>query len=380
MLRQVRYLVCHAIAAALITISATGAWAEDPAPASGLSPDAAAHLKQVLAGYMGPAKFTPPAPPIDPAPLKGKLIFTIPVSTAIPWCDVVDRQIEDFGKRLGLKIEIWQNNAQLGQWVQGFNTAISHHAALINISCGLDPATVTPQIKQAIAQGIPVVAGHNYTLGQETLPELSGIVYGNYIEAAKLESDWVMLQTSGKADVLVITSPSTANSPYIQKTIEAEFAKYCPSCKLRFIGVNAPDWPTKIEPQVRSAILADHDLNYVIPIYDGMTQFVASAIIATGAGDRVKIATFNALPAVLDMIRTGDIVTFEVGEDTTWLAGAILDQDMRVLLKKPLVPDYAAGLRVFTKQNVAEAGVPAKFGQGYGNSALTGYEALWGLH
>ncbi len=378
--RFFRYFAPLAAAALAAMLGAGTARAADAPRASGLSPSAAAHLKEVLASYMGPTRFVAPAPPIDPAPLKGKLIFTIPVSTAIPWCDVVDRQLEDFAKRVGMRMETWQSNAQLGQWVQGFNTAISHQAALINIACGLDAASVTPQIKQAVGQGVPVVAGHDYALGQPTLPELSGIVYGNYIEAAKLESDWVMQQTDGHADVLVITAPSVANSPYIQKTIAAEFAQYCPSCKLRFIGVNSPDWPTKIEPQVRGAILADHALNYVIPIYDGMAQFVVPAIIATGAGERVKVATFNALPAVLDMIRTGNTVTFEVGEDTTWLAGAILDQDMRVLLKKPLVADYVAGLRIFTKANVAEAGVPAKFGQGYGTTALPGYEALWGLH
>jgi ribose transport system substrate-binding protein len=93
----------------------------------------------------------------------------------------------------------------------------------------------------------------------------------------------------------------------------------------------------------------------------------------------VKISTFNATPAVLDMMRTGDIVTFDSGEDTTWLAGAILDQDMRVLLKKPLIKDYAAGIRAFTKSDADAAGVPAKFGVGYGDSALKGYEALWGL-
>ncbi|HEY5299618.1 MAG TPA: hypothetical protein VIJ55_02975, partial [Acetobacteraceae bacterium] len=89
--------------------------------------------------------------------------------------------------------------------------------------------------------------------------------------------------------------------------------------------------------------------------------------------------TFNATPAVLDMIRSGDVVTFEVGEDTTWLAGAILDQDMRILLGKPLIPNYVAGVRIFTKANVAAAGLPAKFGQGYGDGARLGYQALWGL-
>lgn len=347
--------------------------------AAGLTPAAKAELNAMLAANTGDTRFTPPGPAIDASSLKGKLIFTIPVSTSIPFCDVVDRQIDAFAKRLGLKHEVWQSNAQIGQWVQGFTTAIAHKAALINVACGLDPATVAPQIKDAESKGIPVVAAHDYATGQPSLPDLGGIVYGAYIHAAKLETAAVILRTDGKADVLVITAPSTANSGYIEKTIRTMFEKYCPDCKVRVSGVNSADWATKVGPTVQSAILSDHNLNYVIPIYDGMVQFVMPAIITTGSSDRVKVATFNNTPAVLDMMRTGNAVTFDSGEDTTWLAGAIVDQDMRVLLHKPLIENYTAGIRAFTKEDVSAAGVPAKFGVGYGDSAAKGYAALWGL-
>lgn len=352
-----------------------------PAPAAAaLSKATVGALDHALDAAMAPSHFVPPAPPIDPAPLKGKLIFTIPVSSAIPFCSVVDQQMGTFAKRLGLRFEAWENNAQLAQWAQGFTAAQQHKAALVNVFCGLDPATVAPQVHATLAAHTPVVAAHSYAQGQTPLAGLSGVVYGAYIPAAKLEAKWVIRQTDGAADVLVITSPGTANSPFIQKALEGQFAKYCAGCKLRFIGVNPPDWPTKIGPQVQSAILADPKLNYVIPIYDGMVQFVVPAIISTGASARVKVASFNATPAVLDMIRTGNIVTFDVGEDTSWLAGAIIDQDMRVLLHKPLVANYVAGLRAFTKANVKAAGVPAKLGEGYGGAAAAGYAKLWGLH
>lgn len=351
-----------------------------PAHADGLTPAVTAELDAKLAAAMAPPRFTAPGPAIEPAPLKGKLIFTIPVSTTIPFCSVVDQQMTDFATRLGLQFQVWQNNAQLAQWAQGFTAAAEHNASLVNVFCGLDPATVAPQVKQTLAAHTPVVAAHTYAPGQPQLEGLSAIVYGAYLPAARLEADWIIRQTNGAADVLVITSPGTANSPFVQKAIADEFAKYCPPCKVRYIGVNAPDWPTKITPQVQSAVLSDPNLNYVLPIYDGMVQFTVPAIVATGTTDRVKVASFNATPAVLDMIRTGNVVTFDIGEDTTWLAGATLDQDMRLLLGKPLIPNYAAGLRAFTKANVAEAGVPAKFGTGYGDSAAKGYATLWGLH
>ncbi len=363
-----------------LAIAAGGLAGFVPPARAALPAAVAAKLDRRLNAVMAPPTFSGGGAKIDATALKGKLIFTIPVSTAIPFCSVVDTQMAADAKRLGLRYQVWQNNAQLAQWAQGFTTAAERKAALVNVFCGLDPATVAPQVRQTVAAGVPVVAAHTYAEGQPQLSGLSAIVYGAYIPAAKLEADWVIRQTNGAADVLVITSPGTANSPYIQKAIAAQFARYCPGCKLRFLGVNTPDWATKLGPQVQSAILADRKLNYIIPIYDGMVQFVMPPIIATGAGARVKVASFNATPAVLDMIRTGNIVTFDAGEDPTWLAGAIIDQDLRVLLHRPLVADDIAGLRAFTKANITAAGVPAKFATGYGTSAAAGYAALWGLH
>ena len=364
----------------ILALAAFGGLLSSSSRAQGLSPAVTAELDAKLNAAMELPHFTPPGPVIDPAPLKGKQIFTIPVSTAIPFCSVVDQQMGTFATKAGLQFQAWQSNAQLAQWAQGFTTAQENNAALVNVACGLDPATVAPQVAQTLAAHIPVVAGHTYAPGQPQLAGLSGIVYGAYIPAEKLVADWIMRQTNGAADVLVITSPGTANSPFIQKALEAEFAQYRPACKARYIGVNTPDWATKIGPQVQSAILADPSLNYMLPIYDGMVQFTVPSIVATGSTDRVKVASFNATPAVLDMIRTSNVVTFDIGEDTTWLAGAIIDQDMRVLLGKPLIENYAAGLRAFTKANVADAGVPAKFATGYGESAADGYATLWGLH
>ena len=120
------------------------------ATAQGLTPGVTAELDAKLAAAMAPPNFTPPGPAIDPAPLKGKLLFTIPVSTAIPFCSVVDQQMTDFAGRAGVVFQAWQSNGQLAQWAQGFTAAQEHQAALINVACGLDPATVAPQIRNAL--------------------------------------------------------------------------------------------------------------------------------------------------------------------------------------------------------------------------------------
>jgi len=78
-----------------------------PAADTGLTPAVRAELEALLATGIGETHFTPPGPPIDVSSLKDKLIFTIPSSTAIPFCDVVDKQMDEFAKRLGMRHEVW---------------------------------------------------------------------------------------------------------------------------------------------------------------------------------------------------------------------------------------------------------------------------------
>jgi ribose transport system substrate-binding protein len=48
-------------------------------------------------------------------------------------------------------------------------------------------------------------------------------------------------------------------------------------------------------------------LNYVIPIYDSMSQYVVPAIQEQSAANRVRIATFNGTPFVLKLLEDNDV-------------------------------------------------------------------------
>jgi ribose transport system substrate-binding protein len=337
------------------------------------------HPKKVINSILARPKFKAPGPSIDASKVAGKFIYTVPNSSVIPFCGAVDKTLTKTAKRLRLKTKVYTTQGELSDWVQGFRSAINSNADLINAFCGLDLKRIEPQVAQAKKAGIPVVASHTIAIGQHPAKNVTATVYGAYTKAARVLADWVMTATKGHANVMVITSPSTGNSPYMKKAFKQELSKYCSGCSAKYFGVDATDWGTKIDPRVRAELSSHPDINYIVPIYDGMVQYVTPAIVAAGASGRVHVASFNATPSVLDKIRTGNIVTFEVGEDTAWLADAILDQDMRVLLGKPAIKNYVAGMRGFTKKNVRDAGVPAQLGKGYGNAAAKGYAKLWGI-
>lgn len=128
---------------------------------------------------------------------------------------------------------------------------------------------------------------------------------------------------------------------------------------------------------MQSALLADPSINYVLPIYDSMSQFVVPGLRIAGATD-VGIASFNGTPFVLDMIRE-DTVQMDVGESLGWAGYAAVDAQMRLLCGLPVPESLGIPLLIFDAANVETAGVPADFDSGYGDSHLAGFRALWML-
>ena len=161
--------------------------------------------------------------------------------------------------------------------------------------------------------------------------------------------------------------------------IKNEFAKYCPTCTVTYLNVPGTEWATRIEPGVQSDLVANPNINYIIPIYDPMTQFVVPAITAANKVGKIHIATFNGTPFALNLLETGNIVRMDIGENLNWLASANLDELMRAMLGMPTVANEHTALRIFTKANVSQTGTPPQFNLGFGNSYVTGYDKLWGL-
>jgi len=228
---------------------------------------------------------------------------------------------------------------------------------------------------------VPVLGIHVYA-GSQTPVAVNYSVPAPYDEAARLMADWVVLDTKGKADVLVITSNEVTGTPPLVNGIRSVFSQRCgSSCKTTLVNVPVSDWSTKIQTEVQSALNRDPNINYIIPIYDSMSQFVVPAVTAAARTGKVHISTYNGTPFVLGYMQSGDIVSLDVGENLDWLGWAYIDAAARVLAggstSKTL--DEHTALRIFTKQNVADAGNPPKVSTGYGDAYLNGYKGLWGV-
>lgn len=358
------------------TTAASGTSATSGGGAGGGS--GVAQAAALINKYLGNPAFDSPGPTVNASALKGKTIFSIPASSSVAFVNTVDQVMAKYARDLGIKYIDYPNQQQQSQWVQGMDQAISSKVDAIDLLAGIPPEQLAPQVQQAKAAGIPTVDTNERDASQPTQPYVAAYAFAPFNLAGQLMAAWAVQQTQGKANVLVVTSNADVSSQAVQNGVNSEMSQACSSCKVSAVNVNPVDWATKLQTTVEGELSSNPGINYILPVFDSMAQFIAPAIVSAGKSGQVHVASFNGTPAILDMMRTGDVVTMDVGENTSDVAAAGLDQLMRVMSKMP-PGDEKINVRVLTKTNVNEAGVPAQSGQGYGNAFLQGYAQTWGV-
>jgi ribose transport system substrate-binding protein len=359
----------------LAAAAAIGSLAVGAAPASA---DMAA-AEALLAQHRKMPSFTAPGTAFDAKKcMADKSMFVIPLASSNPFNVAIAKSMAASAKEIGFKLSIWENQAKLDQWVQGMAQAASQGYNLIDLEGGIPPAALGPQIKEARAKGIKVTTTHLYDVTQPIPDDLDGSTQDNYTLAGEIMAAWAITHTGGKVNAVIIGSDEVVPTKPFVKAIEDYLDKNAPGSKHQYINVPYPEWGTKIQPSVQSAVVADPTINYILPIYDNMATFVVPALRITGKQDTVKIVSFNGSPGMLDLLRQGGM-EMNVGESLGWWGMAGVDADMRVLCGQAKVTDPHTPLLIFDKTNIDTAGNPADYDKGYGDVHVDGFLKLWGL-
>ena len=358
-----------AVAAVAVMALMSGAQAQDL--------DAA---RQMIEEHRAKPVFSAPGPAFDAKSCAaGKRVLTIPVSSANPFTKNIALAMIEAGTEAGVEVTEWENQAQPSQWVRGINFAINEGFDLIDLLGGVDPSVIVPQIQAATGAGIVVKTSHFYDLTQTPHESVDGAVPLSFYKVGQILANWAISQTEGKANVVIIGSDEIVpTAPFVQG-IRDTLAANCPDCQeVAYINAPVPEWATKIQPSVQSALLANPDVNYLIPIYDSMSQFVVPAVRVAGKTGQVNIATFNGTPFVIDLIQQGQ-VEMDVGESLGWIARGILDSHMRTLCGLAEPAELNVPFYIFDSSNANDAGTPADYDRGYGDVHVSGFRTLWGL-
>ncbi|MCY4304872.1 MAG: sugar ABC transporter substrate-binding protein [Aestuariivita sp.] len=323
--------------------------------------------------------FEPTGEPFDArACMADKKMFVIPLTNANPFNAAISQGFVDAAEMVGFELRDWETQMDPAGWIQGINTAVAEGFDLIDLQGGLPPEFLQPQILEAQTAGVKVTATHNWDASTQGAPEwMDGAANTDYVTIGEIIAAWAIVQTKGKVNALVLGPDEITPTAPLRDAIIGYLEANCPDCTTKYINVPVNDWATQGQPAVQNALLADPSINYVLPVYDSMSQFIVPAIQI--AGSNAKIVSYNGTPFVLDLMRDSDIVEMNVGESLGWVGMAGTDANMRLLCGHGKVNKLNTPAFIFTDENVATAGIPATFNDGYGDVHIDGFRKLWSL-
>ncbi len=349
----------------------------------GLSPSQVSTLESQVASASAVPPFVAPGPAFSTAKAKGKKIFVMPTASQLPVCNQIANDIVQLGKQFGMTGTNFQNSGGPSAWIPGIQQAISQHYNAIVLVCGIDPNLIKPQLQAAKKAGIAVIdsgLGDTYVAATATSPLVTAQT--NVPNGAMIQRsvDVALLDNRSKPfDIFEITSNDVPDGVIMDHALRSEIAKYCPKCHIKSTNIAVPDWATKVQSAVSSALLADPNIKAVIPIFDGEVPPAAAGVRASGRPGVKLYGDYGGTPQYILQMGNGLPMASDVGPTALWRAYATMDQTLRVLTGAGAVLPNKDGdpSRLFTMKNYQTAG---SVNGGFGTAFVQGYDKLWGIH
>lgn len=338
-------------------------------------------LSAELAQYTTQGDYKLDADPIDVKSIMAdKKLYVIPASVSTPFNAETCGTMLEICKDLGIKADWYSTNGTIDSWISAIETAVNQNYDIIGGFSGVIPDVLSSQIEYAESKDIPVVDLHFHDFADK---EKCGDTYclpAGYEEAGRILALWAIQSTGGKGDVAIVTSRELDASIAMEKGIESAFEQYAPDMGRTYLHVVVTDWATKIQTEVQSALIANPNIKYVIPIYDVMTTYTVAAVEAVGKTGEVKMCSYNGSPFALDLVKQG-LVEMDLGESLDNMAYCLLDQMFRISGGMEPLPSENPPFYIWTKDNVDKAiGPDGKAGYGgYDQSYVDFYKELWML-
>ena len=371
------------LAAVLGIAVVLGASTSAGASRSGAS-DGVAAAKAFITKAMQPPAWAGPTAKVNAAAAKGKSVFFVNLTEEIPalheWSVVLAQQLE----AAGVKAQDCDAKGSPNGITTCLDQALAAKPNAI-VALALDNDFIASYIAKAKAAGIAFITGQT---GEPELPtsppgRVAEVTF-DYHQVGIDMGAWFAADsgcTQGAPQIITTTSsrqPSADEVAGIQEAIK----KYCPSLKLPGPqNVLIPDWATKLPTVVRSDLLANKNLNYILPLYDGMTIYMNPAITQLHLSHPVKMAAFNATPVVMQTeVAKSSPLVMDVGGPNQWYAVALADQVLRVLTGAKVVKSENVPLRIFTAANIGSINLKADESTWYGSvNPICNYHKLWGI-
>jgi ribose transport system substrate-binding protein len=340
--------------------------------------------KQLVAQALKEPSWQGPTDKVDTAKAKGKTVYFINLTEQIPalheWSVVMAQQLQ----QAGVNVQKCDGKGAPNTITSCLQKSLAAKPDVI-VALALDTKLIANVMAQAKAQGITFITAQTGTPELPTSPPgRAGEVTFDYPGVGKMLADWFAAdsQCQKGAPQIVTTTSSREPSEAEVNAMVSEIKRLCPGMNVPSPeNVLIPDWPTKLPTVTRSILLKNPNLQYLIPLYDGMTIYMTPTAQSIHRSKPLKIASFNATPVVMqNSLAKQSLLAADVGGPNQWFGVAMADQALRAAAGNPPVSDEKVPLRLFTRDNIGTIDVSKDEKTWYGTvDPVCEYHKLWGL-
>lgn len=357
--------------------SSSGSGGDKSAAETSSSSPAAVAVKKA----QEPVAWEPPGPAIDVASLKGKDVWYVDYDLSIPFEQLLHQGLKEGLSAAGVNLTTVDGKSQVTEFNRGIENAVAQKADAILLG-GFPIDLVKPSLEKAKAAGIPVIDTHSGDPGPvpaEAADLVAAQAAHSYSSPGALMADWIAVDSDGSGDIALIVSNELRTSNLVSDAFNKELTSVCPDCNVKEFNVPVSNWDG-IQTEVQSILRANPDITYVAPVFDGMALFAVPGIVTAGRADDVKVVSFNASPAVMEMLKKGEVVKADVGSATVLQGWGYADQTYRVLLDEEPLDDIEVPERLFTEANINDIDLKGLESTWYTDvNWEDAYKQLWGL-
>jgi ribose transport system substrate-binding protein len=370
-------LVAGLLGVALVACSTDAPAAQSPASGevSAQQEEAIRIATERVEAAREPAVFEAPGPEFSVADAEGKKVFLIAhlIGTNHFTDTLIEALTTAFEPR-GVELVVRDAQANPAKAATVVEEAINQDADLI-LGFVLPTSVMDASYQAAQDAGIPVI--QLFASDPDVDDTASGVVANVsfcYSCGMELVADYAIMESGADVRAAVWEATDVGTSKYSVEGLESEFAELCPeTCGIETLyNAEAPVWAQRVPGQA-SAAVANPDINWLLPVFDGHTTWLQPALQASGRTD-VSVSGFNGGLPAMQRMETDESIRALVHSPVVWGSWAAADQALRVLVGEPTV-DQNIPLRIFDHDNMPDLTEPE--GTWIGGDFQAGYESLW---
>jgi ribose transport system substrate-binding protein len=213
------------------------------------------------------------------------------------------------------------------------------------------PALMSEGLAQVEKAGMPVVLVFQPHF--DGAPELDGYVTVNHEEDGDLLGKYMIADSGGKANVLVLDSPEYPESVMRNEAVVASLEDNCGDCTVTRQDFSAATMAQRLAGQVTSLLQQNPDVDYVFVPYDAAGSFIAQGIRQAAKSSDVQFVSAEGDPSAFERIKNGEQAATMAGSQQYmgWLA---VDTIARLLAGAPTEKTLYVPERLITEDNVGD--------------------------